>query len=102
MMADSPNGEQQRHRSAFWLTTLTVLYLLTLVAWLVVVRSVSRVTAEYPGPVSPLLGGASRCCWLRCILSWSSWDFAPRGACIFVTGIAPPYGSVCFLSLTSC
>jgi hypothetical protein len=57
-MADLPNGEQQRRRSAFWLTTLTVLYLLTLMVWPVVFRFVSRVTAEYPGPVSPTLGGA--------------------------------------------
>lgn len=58
MMADLPNGEQQRRRSAFWLKTLTVLYLLTLTVWPIVFRFVSRVTAEYPGPVSPILGGA--------------------------------------------
>jgi hypothetical protein len=54
MMADLPNGEQQRRRSAFWLTILTVLYLLTLTVWPVVFRFVSRVTAEYPGPVFPI------------------------------------------------
>ncbi len=56
MMADLPNGVQRR-RSAFWLTILTVLYLLTLMVWPVVVRFVSRVTAEYPGPVSPIPDG---------------------------------------------
>ena len=58
LMADLPKGEQQRRRSAFWLTTLTVLYLLTLMVWSVVFRFVSRVTAEYPGPLSPLPGDA--------------------------------------------